>query len=262
MSTVTWPDQTVSDALAAVQATSPLTYGLTNYISAPLAANAILAVGGSPAFGALPGGIAHLATIASGVFLNLASLITDTYDDLRTAARAAHDAGTPWVLDPVVVGAGIAQHDAFAAELLELRPTAIRGNASEVLALAGGASTSKGVDATASTEEVVDLAAALARRTGAVVAVSGEVDRITDGTEVVAVPGGHPWLPRVTATGCALGGLTATFLGAGTAPLQAVVAAHAVLAVAAERAAPHARGTGTFAAALLDELSLLRPASQ
>lgn len=258
MDTAQWPDPYVTEPLLAVREQSPLAFGLTNYISAPLAANVVLAVGGSPAIGGIPDGAAHFATIASGVWINLASLITDSPELLLATAAAAQAAGTPWVLDPVTVGAGVASNDALAQQLLDRRPAAVRGNASEVIALAGGTSTSKGVDSTASTDDALEYAKSLASSTGAIVAASGATDYVTDGATVIAVPGGHPWLTQVTATGCSLGALVATFLGADSSdPLRATVAAHAVYAVSAERAAARSRGTGSFAVALLDELSVL-----
>ncbi|GAB6903281.1 hydroxyethylthiazole kinase [Kineosporia succinea] len=255
---IRWPDPYVTQALEAVTGASPLVFGLTNYITAGLNANMVLAVGASPAIGGNPAAVKPLATAAGGVWINLAAMVTDSPELLREAARAAHEAGTRWVLDPVTVGAGIPVSDDLAADLLrDTPPTAIRGNASEIIALAGGLASSKGVDSTATSEEAVPLAKVLARRTGAVVAVSGPTDYVTDGTEVVAVPGGHRWLTRVTGAGCSLGALVAAFLAPGTDPLRATVAAHAVLAEAAGRAAETARGTGTFAASVLDELSLL-----
>jgi hydroxyethylthiazole kinase len=252
-----WPDPYVTEALAAVRHGAPLTFGLTNYIAAPLSANALLAVGASPAIGGNPEGATHFAAVAGAVWINLASLITDASGLLLDTAAAARSAGTPWVLDPVTVGAGIDSTDTLAQELLDLGPAVIRGNASEVIALAGGKGGTRGVDSTASTEDAVPHAMALAARTGGAVAVSGAIDYVTDGTDVVAVPGGHPHLARVTGAGCSLGGLVAAFTAVVPDLLRAAVAAHAAVAVAAERAAATTRGTGSFAVALVDELSLL-----
>ncbi|GAB3278010.1 hydroxyethylthiazole kinase [Kineosporia babensis] len=255
---IRWPEPYVVDALRAVGEASPLVFGLTNYITAGLNANMVLAVGGSPAIGGNPAAVEPLATAASGVWINLAAMVTDSPELLLRTARTAHAAGTRWVLDPVTVGGGIQVSDDLAAQLLaESPPTAIRGNASEVIALAGGGATSKGVDATATPEAAVPYAEKLAQRTGSVVAISGPTDYVTDGREVISVPGGHPWLTKVTGAGCSLGALVAACLAPGTDPLRATVAAHAVLAVAAERAAEQARGTGTFAAFVLDELTIL-----
>ncbi len=55
---------------------------------------------------------------------------------MRAAVEHARQAGKPWTLDPVAVGA-LTVRTAFCHELLALQPAAIRGNASEILALAG-----------------------------------------------------------------------------------------------------------------------------
>src|SRR3712207_5624112 len=108
---------------------------------------------------------------------------------MRLAARSAGAAGTPWVLDPVAVG-GLAYRTQLAGELVALRPTVVRGNASEVMALAGTGAGGRGVDSTAGADDAATAAAGLARRTGGVVAVSGEVDLLTDGERTVRVGGG------------------------------------------------------------------------
>ncbi|MFT4044315.1 MAG: hydroxyethylthiazole kinase [Gordonia sp. (in: high G+C Gram-positive bacteria)] len=253
-----WPDEYVTSALENIRSQTPLVYGLTNYIAAPLSANLLLAVGASPAIGgALLSSAQHFATIAGGVWVNLAALNSDGPEVILAAARAAHDGNVPWVFDPVTVGAGAVENEQLAAELLELRPDVIRGNASEVIALAGGASTSRGVDSTAHPAQALPLAKELAKRTGGIVSVSGPTDLITDGDTVHEVPGGHVNLTLVTGTGCSLGGLVAAFLAVNDDRLQSATAAHAVLAIAAERAAADTRGTGSFAVRLLDEVSVL-----
>lgn len=90
-------------------------------------------------------------------------------------------------------------------------------------------------------------------------AVSGPIDHITDGDRLVRVGNGHPWLTRVTGVGCALGALMAGFAASVEDPLVAAAAATAMLTVAADLAAAGRRGPGSFAVALLDELSLLSP---
>jgi hydroxyethylthiazole kinase len=257
MTSQIWPAPAIASNLRAIREASPLVFGLTNYIAAPLSANVLLAVGASPAIGGMPSAAEHFAGIARGVWINLAALVADDPLLLLAVAKAASAQGTPWVLDPVTVGAGATENDRLAAELVQLRPGVVRGNASEVIALAGGAGGTKGVDSTASPEEAIPFAQSLAKRTGGIVAVSGWTDYITDGDAVVSVPGGHINLTRVTGTGCSLGALVAAFAGVVPDRLQATISAHAILAVAAERAAAIAPGTGSFSVALLDQLSLL-----
>ena len=113
----------------------------------------------------------------------------------------------------------------------------MRGNASEVMALAGTGSGGRGVDSTATADDALEAAVALAARTGGVVAVSGPVDVVTDGARVVRVGGGHPLLTRTTGAGCALGALAAAYVAATGDRLAGAVAAHAHVALAAEAAA-------------------------
>jgi hydroxyethylthiazole kinase len=193
------------------------------------------------------------AAVASAVLINVGTLHARTAEAMRLAARSAAVAGTPWVLDPVAVG-GLAYRTGVATELAALRPTVVRGNASEVMALAGVGAGGRGVDSTDSAEDAAKAATQLAARTGGVVAVSGEVDLITDGRRIVRVGGGSPLLTRTTGAGCALGALVAAYVAATGDPLTGAVAAHAHVALAAERAAATAAGPGTFAPAWLDAL--------
>jgi hydroxyethylthiazole kinase len=258
MRSVTWADRDVRKSLAAVKLAKPFVYGLTNYVAANLSANVLLAVGAGPAIGAAPGWPSAFAAGAGAMWINAAALMSSGPETLIEAARSADAAGTPWVLDPVAMGAGAAPYDDVIRALLKFCPTVIRGNASELIALSGGGAGGKGVETTAGSDQAISFVKELAAATGSIVAVSGAVDYVTNGAEVLAVPGGDVRLTQVTGAGCSLGALIAAFLAANDAKLPATCAAHAIYAVAAERAAG-ARGTGAFAAALVDELSLLDP---
>jgi hydroxyethylthiazole kinase len=142
--------------------------------------------------------------------------------------------------------------------LREARPTIVRGNASEILALAGGAG-GRGVESVDSPEEAAEVAMALADHRRSVIAVSGPTDHITDGKRTVRISNGHPLLTRVTGVGCALGALMAAFAAVVPDAVVAAAAATATLTVAADSAAKQGRGPGSFAVALLDELALLEP---
>ncbi|MGV5607605.1 hydroxyethylthiazole kinase, partial [Burkholderia pseudomallei] len=180
MESISWNTPSVRDALAAVKRDAPFVYGLTNYVAANLSANVLLAVGAAPAIGAAADWPARFGAGANALWINTAALMSSGADTLLTAARAASKAGTRWVLDPVALGAGAPEYDAIVRDLLALRPTVIRGNASELIALAGGTAAGKGVDTTASPESALAFIGDLARRSGAVVAVSGPTDYVTD----------------------------------------------------------------------------------
>jgi hydroxyethylthiazole kinase len=236
--------------------TAPLVHCLTNTVVQAFTANALLAVGAAPAMVDAPEEAAEFAGVASAVLVNVGTVHARTAEAMRLAARAAQEAGTPWVLDPVAVG-GLTFRTGLAAELIALNPTVVRGNASEVLAVAGAGAGGRGVDSTATADDALAAAEDLARRTGGVVAVSGEVDLVTDGTTTVRIGGGSVLLTRTTGAGCALGALAAAYVAATGDPLTGTVAAHAHVALAAEIAADLADGPGTFAAQWLDALDAL-----
>lgn len=240
-------------AREAVRERTPLVHCLTNTVVQTITANALLAAGAAPAMVDAPQEAADFAAIASAVLINVGTVHERTAEAMRLAARSAGAAGTPWVLDPVAVGA-LSYRTTLAAELATLRPTVVRGNASEVMALAGAGAGGRGVDSTDTAEDAAKAAAELAGRTGGVVAVSGEVDLLTDGRRTVRVGGGSALLTRTTGAGCALGSLVAAYVAVTDDPLTGAVAAHAHVALAAEQAAAVAGGPGTFAAAWLDAL--------
>jgi hydroxyethylthiazole kinase len=244
----------MSDDLARLRERAPLTHCLTNAVVQNFTANVLLAAGAAPAMVPAAEEAGDFARIADALLVNVGTVTAPDAEAMRIAVAAAREAHTPWVLDPVAVGA-LTLRTSLAVELLHQAPTIVRGNPSEILALAGEAGGGRGVDSTAGVEEAVGAARELSRRVGTVVAVSGAVDHVTDGRTVVTVPGGDVLLTRVTGAGCALGALMAAFCAVSATPLDAAVSASRLVATAAERAAAQARGPGSFAVALLDELA-------
>ena len=245
-----------------IRAQAPFVYGLTNYVAATLSANVLLAVGAAPAIGAAPGWASGFGARAGAVWINAAGLINGSMAAMQVAVAAANASQVPWVLDPVAMGAGVAEYDALVRQLAGSGPAVIRGTASEIMALAGGASMARGVETTVTIAQAVPLGRVLARERNAIVAISGEKDHILapDG-QMVVVPGGHRLLTAVTGAGCALGGLIAAALAvtqAGPERPVAVVAVHALYARAAEMAARNAQGTASFAMGFVDALSRLQ----
>ncbi|RHX87077.1 hydroxyethylthiazole kinase [Leptospira stimsonii] len=251
-----WPSPEIVEDLSALRKISPLTHVITNIVVTNWTANVLLAIGASPAMVIAEEEVADFASIASGLLINVGTVTSTDAKVMRLAATAANKAGTPWVLDPVAAGA-LRFRTEVVQELLQQKPSVIRGNASEILALAGTAGGGKGVDSIASSSEALPFAIELSEKLGAVVAVSGEIDYITNGNQTIAVPGGHAMMTKVTGVGCSLGALMASFLGIQKDPLRAAVSASAVFAVAGARAARDSKGTGSFAVAFLDELNLL-----
>jgi hydroxyethylthiazole kinase len=240
-------------ALTELRARRPLIHNITNYVAMTLSANVLLALGASPAMVHAVEEVEDFVAISSALAINIGTLSPRWVEAMRLAAKKAVALGKPWVLDPVGCGA-TPYRTSVAAELAGLRPTIIRGNASEIMSLAGAAGAGgKGVDSTASSDSAIAAAEALARKTGAVVAVTGETDYATDGDSLVAVEGGDALMPLSTAFGCALTATTAAF-AALRPPLEAAVVALAVFGAAGGEAASRCNGPGHLPAELCDAL--------
>lgn len=240
-----------------LRAHSPLVHCMTNDVVQTFTANVLLAVGASPAMVIDPREAAQFAAIADALLINVGTLTEDRAVAMRAVAmRAAvehaRQAGRPWTLDPVAVGA-LTVRTAFCHELLALQPAAIRGNASEILALAGMSAGGRGVDTTDTAAAALPAAQALARRLATVVAVTGEVDYVTDGERVLSVAGGNPLMTRVVGTGCALSAVVAASAALPGDRLENVAAACGLMKQAGEIAARQG-GPGSFIPAFLDAL--------
>lgn len=248
----------VAACWGALREHGPLVQSITNMVVAPFTANVLLAAGAAPAMIDNVHESADFARMAGGLLTNLGTPREETVAAMKVAVVGAAEGRTPWVLDPIGAGS-LPWRSAVARELLTLAsPAIIRGNASEIIGLDGGEG-GRGADTAHGTEDAIPSALALAGRHGCVVATSGALDHLTDGSRVVRVPHGHPWMTRVTGVGCALGALMAACAAVEEDHLVAATTATAAMTLAAEAAARATRGPGTFAAQLLDELSLLSP---
>lgn len=251
--------ETPGQLLTAMRAKKPLVQNITNFVAMNIAANVMLAAGASPAMVHTKEEAGEFARIASALTINIGTLSPDFLAGMKEAAKAAGETGKPWVLDPVAHFA-TAYRRAAVAELMELKPKVVRGNASEIIALAGSRSGGKGVDSGDPTEAAEGSAIALARQSGSIVAVTGEVDFVTDGHHSARIMGGSALMPRVTALGCSLTCLVGAFAAiAPDKPFEATVAALAMFAVAGDEAAPAATGPGSFSPLFLDRLAMLSP---
>lgn len=244
-----------------IRQVAPVVHNITNYVAMGMSANALLAVGASPLMSSEPDEMEEIATVASSLVINLGCLELRQIEAMKIAACAMQRLGKPWVLDPVGVGVS-ALRKKTALELIEkYHPTVIRGNASEIIALAGGDGNPRGVDSGDRSDLATDHAVRLAKSYGSVVSVSGETDYITDGDTMVSLLGGSPMMPRVSAMGCTASAITAAFLAVDRDALGAASCAMALMGVAGETASEGCAGPAMLAARFIDMLYSLDPES-
>jgi hydroxyethylthiazole kinase len=247
----------IGQYLARMRATPPLVQNITNYVAMNVMANVLLACGASPAMVHAREETAEFTGFTQALTINIGTLSASWAESMLLSASVATTKGTPWVLDPVAAGATTFRRET-AARLVALQPTVVRGNASEILAVAGEAGRGKGVDSADGVEAAEDAARRLAALTGGVVAVTGPVDYVTDGRRGWRIANGDEMMPRVTALGCSLTGVVGAFI-AGQPAAEATVAALAFFGLAGEIAASTATGPGSFQVAFLDALWQLTP---
>jgi hydroxyethylthiazole kinase len=243
----------------ALREQAPLVHNITNYVVMNLTANALLAVGASPIMAHAEEELDELLGLAGALVLNIGTLSGPWIGSMRRAAEVAGRRGVPIVLDPVGAGASRLRTETALALLATAPVAVVRGNASEILALAGAVGGTKGVDSSHDTRDAAEAARGLAKAHGCAVAVSGAEDFITDGATDVRLHGGSPLMPRVTGMGCTATAMVGAFAAVSSTPLRAAAGGMAAMKVAGELAAEEAEGPGSFVPRFLDALYGLTP---
>ena len=126
----------VREAAKLAKASNPLTPSITNTVTINFVANAQLAVGGSAAMVYLPDEGVSMAKAGAAMYINVGTLFPIYAETLPKTAAVLHEEGKPWVLDPVAIGMGQMRTDLLMT-FKAYKPSIIRGNASEIIALAG-----------------------------------------------------------------------------------------------------------------------------
>ena len=238
----------------------PLVHQITNYVVMNETANATLALGALPVMAHAREEVEEMVALASALVLNIGTLSEHWIEAMLLAGRAANRRGVPVVLDPVGAGATRYRTDTTKRLLDELRIAVVRGNAGEVATLVGLEAEVRGVESIGGAGNPAELAREAARALGIVTAVTGPVDHVSDGVQVIGVANGHELLAAVSGTGCMATAITGCFLAVKPdAPLEAAAEALVAFGVAGEDAAEDARGPGTFHARLYDALAGLDP---
>lgn len=235
---------------------SPLVQNITNYVVMNFTANALLALGASPVMAHAVEEVEDMVGIAGALVVNIGTLSGHWVKGMELAMARAAALGKPIVLDPVGAGATAYRNHTLTRLLDVAAPTIIRGNASEIMALAGNNVTTKGVDSTASSDESIDAAIALNQKFGSVVSVSGATDVIVGAGRIAYVSNGVPLMTRVTGMGCSASAIAGAYAAVCGDPFEAAVSAAATMGVCGELAYRNAQLPGSFQIAFLDALNI------
>ena len=225
-----------------VRKNCPLIHNITNYVTVNDCANIVIACGASPIMADDKEEVAEITTICSGLNINIGTLNSRTIASMLIAGKRANELNHPVVLDPVGAGASKLRTETAMQLLEDVKFSVIRGNISEIKTLASGSGTTKGVDADVAdkvTEEnlddVIAFAKAFAKKTGAIIAITGAIDIVADSEKAYCIRNGHPMMSSITGTGCQLSAMTAAFVTANPNQLlEATAAAVSAMGYAGE----------------------------
>lgn len=259
------PELLASDIWAdvlAVRTQRPLVHSITNLVVMNYNANFLLAMGASPVMAHAHEEVRDMATIAQALVLNIGTLEPYWIESMRQALEIAAKRGIKTVLDPVGAGATSYRNESIRLLLKQANPSVIRGNASEIMSVAGVAVQTRGVDSSAAVTDALQAARDLAASTGGVVCVSGEVDHVLDASGRHAnLANGHEWMTRITGVGCSATALVGAFCAVQPDAWRATVSAMAYLGVVGQVATTQVQaqglGVGSLQIALLDQLQLM-----
>ena len=243
--------------LAALREKKPLIHNITNYVVMNFTANALLACGASPVMAHAKEEVSEMVSFAGALVLNIGTLTPAWVDSMLKAGKRANELNIPIILDPVGSGATHLRTESAKKLINELRIAVVRGNASEVLSLAQEGSRTKGVDSIHSVDEASDAAIVLAKELDTTLAITGEVDLVTDGARICLIHNGHALMGTVTGTGCTATVVIGAFLAVDPDAVSATATALAYYGLAGEKGAVVAEAPGSFQIALLDALYLI-----
>jgi hydroxyethylthiazole kinase len=198
--------------------------------------------------------VEDMVAIASALVINIGTLSEEWVQSMLKAARRAKEKGIPIVYDPVGAGATPFRSETIGMLLDFAAPAVLRGNGSEIMASAGAAAGTKGVDSAAAAGAAVDSARRLSQQHGCVVCVSGETDYIIENKNMAMIKNGHPLMPRVTGLGCTASALCGAFAAINPDHFAATVSAMAVMGIAGEIAAERSKGPASLQVEFLDAL--------
>jgi len=251
--------------LKEVKEKNPLVHHITNYVTVNDCANITLAIGGSPVMADDIKEVCDMVTLASSLVINIGTLNSRSIEAMLAAGKKANELKIPVILDPVGAGATPYRTETARRIISEVKLAVIRGNLSEIKTLYGIETKTKGVDAYESDfedgqerERSKEMAKSLANKFNTVVAITGEVDIITDGKILYSVENGHNIMSKVTGTGCMCSSLIGSYLGSGDNKLTAALAGVVSMGIAGEIAYEgldkRKDGTGTLKVKIIDSI--------
>lgn len=248
--------------LSKIRREAPLIHNITNYVVMNTTANALLSLGAAPFMAHAEKEVLEMTKISRALVVNIGTLCPDWISAIKRAMQGARQASIPVIFDPVGVGATTYRTETAKLLLSQATVASIRGNPSEISALAEAELKPKPSPAHNPTnlDWVYAVAASLASHLDCVVCVGGKIDFITDGRNALKILNGDPLMSKVTGLGSTASAMIAPFCAVNEDFFQATAHAMAVVRIAGEMAAESAAGPGSLQVNFYDVLHNLTAA--
>lgn len=242
-----------------VKSNKPLIHCITNPISINDCANIVLAVGAKPIMAEHPLEVAEITSVSKSLGANLGNITDIRMESMLISGKTAFEKKIPQIIDLVGVGCSKLRLDYAKKFISECHPSVIKGNMSEIKAICGIESSAKGIEVGTcdivteqNFDENIEMLKALSLQTSSVIAATGVVDIITNGTHTYIITNGCEMLSMVTGTGCMLTALIASYISSEDI-LEGTVLAIALMGICGELS-QHVKGTGSFRTELIDNM--------
>nr|AEN94429.1 hydroxyethylthiazole kinase [Philodina roseola] len=251
----------VGEAFDAIRAKRPMIHQITNYVVMNQTANATLHIGASPVMAHAVDEVEEMVSLANALVINTGTLSRHWIEGMHLAGKRANQQVIPIVLDPVGVGATNFRTETILKLLDSLDIAIIKGNSGEIGKLNSETVQVRGVDSIMGTNVPCQTVLELSRKRDGktIVALSGKIDYVSDGRQVIMIKNECDLLNQLTGMGCTVSAIMGCFAGITDNYLLAAVGGFAVMGVCAELAAKDSRvrGAASFQVALFDRLSTL-----
>ena len=248
----------IYEMLNEIRAKQPIVHHMTNWVTIFNCAQAVKSIGASPVMAHALEEAAEMTSISSALVLNIGTLTKKFIESMLISTKTANKNKIPIVLDVCGAGASSLRNSSCSELITKRRIDIIKGNASEIAAVAGYNVKTKGVDSSDVEYSLSDIALNLSEKTSSVVVITGKTDYVASNGKVAMVDNGTELMGRVVGTGCIAASIIGCFASVNPSDLfTASAAALSVWGIAGEKASAKSNGAGSFLLHIFDILSSL-----
>ena len=218
-----------------VRRKKPLIHNITNYVVMNFSANALLSFGASPVMSHAIEEVEDMVSLSDALEINIGTLSDKWVESMIKAGKQANKKHIPVILDPVGVGATPLRNEVAKELVREIDFTVIRGNLSEIMAIGKKKVHTKGVDSVIKVENYKETAFEISKTLKTTIAITGKIDIVTNGRQLLQIENGHYLMQYVTGTGCVASALIAACTAIDSNSLTAAAAGLIAWGLAGER---------------------------